>query len=358
MKRFRLACLSLIVMTFGPCVGLAAPDQSESDEQPVFFPPAPNPPRLQYLTKYSSAYDVSESNSKLRSFIFGGEENEEQILQKPYGVAVHEGAIYVVDTRGSGYVVFDVAQRKWRNVTGGGDGAMEKPINITIDEDGTRYVTDTQREVIIVFDNKDRFVRTIGEPGQFRPIDVLIKDNRLYVTDALHQVVHVLDKRSGESLFQFGRAGVGKGQLLHPTNLALAPDDTIYISDTTNFRIQQFSLEGEFIRELGTVGTGFGQFARPKGIDVDRDGRIYVVDAAFQNVQIFDDQGRILMFFGGAGNERGALNLPTAIKIDYDNVEYFRKYAAPGFEIEYLVLVINQFGEQKVSVFGFGSETG
>ena len=45
------------------------------------------------------------------------------------------------------------------------------------------------------------------------------------------------------------------------------------------------------------------------------------------------------------------------VKIDYDNVGYFRRYAAPGFEIEYLVMVASQFGLNKVAVFGFGSRT-
>ena len=69
------------------------------------------------------------------------------------------------------------------------------------------------------------------------------------------------------------------------------------------------------------------------------------------------DDGAILMFFGQPGTKRGDFNLPTVVKVDYDNVEYFRKYAAPGFEIEYLVLVANQFGLNKVTVFGFGSAT-
>ena len=84
---------------------------------------------------------------------------------------------------------------------------------------------------------------------------------------------------------------------------------------------------------------------------------LYVVDSAFQNVQMFDDKGRTLMFFGGAGTGRGDMNLPTVVKIDYDNVEYFQNLVADGFEIEYLLVVVNQFGSNKVQVFGFGSET-
>jgi len=40
---------------------------------------------------------------------------------------------------------------------------------------------------------------------------------------------------------------------------------------------------------------------------------------------------------------------------DYDNVDLFRKYAVPGADIEFLVLVSNQYGPNKISVYGFGS---
>jgi hypothetical protein len=70
---------------------------------------------------------------------------------------------------------------------------------------------------------------------------------------------------------------------------------------------------------------------------------------------MFNDQGQTLMFFGGAGNDRGKMNIPAGIAIDYDKVEYFRKFADPEFELEYIVLVANQFGPNKISVYGFGS---
>jgi len=60
------------------------------------------------------------------------------------------------------------------------------------------------------------------------------------------------------------------------------------------------------------------------------------------------------MAFGEPGAERWNVNLPTVVKIDYENVPYFEKYAAPKFEIEYLVLVASQFGLNKVVVFGYG----
>lgn len=349
-----MVVLSALMVLTG-CASSSTSTSAESTTQWIFYPPAPAEPRFQYLTKFTTTLDVKSGSQGMRNLVFGGEQFEQQVVNKPYGVAMFEGAIYVVDTRGGGYAVFDLAAESIRIVQGSGSSEMKKPINITIDTDGTRYVTDTQREVILVFDRNDRYLRTLGVTGQFRPVDVAIIDDQLYVTDILHQEIQVLDKVSGDILFKFSEAGSTPGKLFHPTNLAIGPDETLYVSDTTNFRIQHFTQEGEFIREIGAIGVGPGQFARPKGLAVDREERIYVVDAAFENLQVLDFDGTPLTFFGGAGNQPGNINMPTVVKIDYDNVQYFRKYAAPGFEIEYLILVASQFGVNKVSVFGFGA---
>jgi hypothetical protein len=78
------------------------------------------------------------------------------------------------------------------------------------------------------------------------------------------------------------------------------------------------------------------------------------VDAATQVVQIFDAEGRLLLFFGEPQGKAPGLDLPAKVAIDYDHAELFAKYAAPGFKVEYLVLVTNQYGDRKLSVFGFG----
>lgn len=346
------ACLigSLLIFVGAPTMA----EDEAADEQPLFLPLPPNEPRLQFLTKYSSALDVGSEKSGFRDFVFGGEDKEAQLVEKPYGLAIFEGAIYVVDARGNGYGIFDLANGRSKLVHPTGAGALVKPINITIDDDGTRYITDTQRDQIMVFNVDDRFLRAIGEPGQFKPIDAAIAGNRLYVTDAMNHQVHVLDKHTDEVLLSFGDAGSEPGQLFHPTNLAIGDDGTVYVTDTSNFRLQQFDADGEFIRVIGTQGSRPGTFSRPKGVALDREGHVYVVDAAFQNIQVLAPDGGAVMAFGEPGAERWNINLPTVVKIDYENVPYFEKFAAPNFEIEYLVLVASQYGLNKVVVFGYG----
>jgi DNA-binding beta-propeller fold protein YncE len=351
---FSLTLLAVGVFSSAPMDVLHA-DSGDEAEEYLFYPLPPDLPRFQFLASFSSPLDVSSGKSGFRDFVFGGEDKEDHLVEKPYGVAIHEGAIHVVDTRGAGWAIFDLANRRSAVVRPKGSGTLKKPINITIDDDGTRYVTDTEREQVLVYDRQNRFLKAYGEPGQFKPIDVAIAGDRLYVTDVMHHKVHVLDKATGTALLSFGGRGSEPGEFNNPTNLTLAGDDTLYVVDTINFRVQQFSLDGEFIRAFGEAGAVPGTFSRPKGISVDRDGHIYVVDAAFENVQVFAQDGGALMFFGARGNERDSINMPTVVKLDDDNIEYFDKYIAPDFDVEYLVLVASQFGNNKVTVFGFGS---
>jgi DNA-binding beta-propeller fold protein YncE len=187
---------------------------------------------------------------------------------------------------------------------------------------------------------------------------VAIVDDKLYVTDVLHHQVHVLDKRTGTLLFVFGKAGSGEGELFHPTNIALGPDGDLYVSETSNFRVQRFTQDGKPVRSYGSVGSTPGSFARPKGIAIDRNGLMYVADAAFENVQLFDSLGKLLLFFGQQGEPEDRMHLPSGLSIDYDNVDLFKQYADPKFKIEYLVMVSSQFGPNKVDIYGFGRMAG
>lgn len=353
--RDRGAVCFLVMLLAAGCL-TAAP--ARDAHGPLFYPPLPNPPRIQYLASFSSAADVGKSRSVLAELLVGKDPKEREGVTKAYGVGLFAGKLYVVDTRGPGYVVFDLENKEFTPVPGSGPGRMRLPINIAIDADGTKYVTDVGRNQILVFDREDRFVRAYGTEGQFKPGDVAIVGGRLYVTDLKHHEIQVLDQATGNLVFKFGKVGAKEGDLFYPTNVAVGPDNHLYVTDTVNFRVQKFTLDGKFVRSYGTIGTRFGQFARPKGVAVDREGRFYVVDASFENVQLFDPDGRLLLFFGEPGGARENINLPTKVVIDYRNAGLFQKYADPKFKLEYVILVASQFGASKVNVFGFGKMEG
>lgn len=334
--------------------------QAEGEPQPapaLFYPALPDPPRLQLLATLSGERDLGPPPSAFARFILGDDDTAQQLVQ-PYGTAMYKGRLYVVDTGAAGVAVFDLAARRFSYLAGAANGQFRRPINIRIDRDGTKYITDTGRDQVLVYDANDRFVAAYGKEGQFRPTDVAIGTDRLYVTDVQHHQVHVLDKRTGKTLFTFGKAGSGEGELFHPTNIVFGPDGDLYVSETSNFRIQRFTPDGKTVQSYGAVGSTPGSFARPKGLAIDRTGRMYVADAAFENVQLFDAKGKLLLFFGQDGKPMDRMHLPAGVAIDYDNIGLFRKHADPNFTIEYLILVTSQFGPNKVDVYGFGRMAG
>jgi hypothetical protein len=82
------------------------------------------------------------------------------------------------------------------------------------------------------------------------------------------------------------------------------------------------------------------------------------VDAAFDNVQLFTRDGQLLLFFGKAGNKAGDLYLPAKVVVDYKNIEYFKRYADPAFNVEAIILVTSQFGGRLVNIYALGKEKG
>jgi DNA-binding beta-propeller fold protein YncE len=336
----------------------AAPSKAPAQGQgPAFYPSLPNPPRIQHLKTIAGERDLKPQTSGFVQFVVG-EDSTVQQLKQPYGVGMFEGKLYVVDSRAPGLAVFDMVKQRYTLVTGAPSGRMKRPINITIDSDGTKYVTDTGRDQVLVFDRSDNFVSAYGTEGQMKPVDTAIAGERLYVVDIQHHQVQVLDKRTGKFLFKFGKAGSKLGELFHPTNIAIGADGDVFVVETSNFRVQRFTAEGNPVRAYGEIGNERGTFSRPKGVALDRSGRIYVGDSAFQNVQIFENDGRLLLAFGQPGGDIEGLNLPAAVTIDYDNIQYFRSYADPRFNIEYLIFVVSQFGPNKVDVFGYGRMAG
>lgn len=333
----------------------ACASQPVKREPATYFPPAPALPRLQFLTAFNGLKDIEEQSGFDR-FVVGEKLNLE--LDKPYGVAMYDGKIYVCDTNTT-VIVLDLKKKLFSSMTGAvGPGRLTQPVNISIEPDGTKYVTDPVRGQVVVFDKNDAYLRAIGEPGTWKPVDAVPYGDRLYVADNANGVIKVFDKASGELLKTIGDTGETDNRLDRPTNLAFDPKGDLYVTDIGRFQIVKFDRDGHFLSTIGKVGDSPGHFARPKGTAIDRNGLLYAADAAFNNVQIFSPEGRLLMFFGDQGLGPGGLMLPAKVAIDDRNVAFFRSYAAPEFEVEYLVLVTSQFGERKLSVYGFGHEKG
>ncbi|MBI5394950.1 MAG: hypothetical protein HZA91_06590 [Verrucomicrobia bacterium] len=347
---------------------------------PIFYPPAPNPPRLQFLVAYSDSEKFRENATSFQQFVVGA--TPKRPIGKPYGVTVRHNQIFVCDTMLRTVTIMDLQKRGVQTFKPKGEGELILPINIAVDEDGTRYVTDTARGQVVVFSKEGEYKGAIGQLAtlmptphksrmqspestpsakqveikiEMKPTDVLIAGDRLYVTDLKNQNVRVYNKADLKLMFTIPSEPITEtNKLFQPTNLAMDPQGRLYVSDTSGFRVQQYAPDGKHLRQFGANGDSPGQFALNKGVAVDREGRIYVVDAKMEVCQIFDPEGRLLMWFGEAKGSDAFLTLPAKVAIDYDHVGLFQKYAAPGFELEHVVIITNQFGDRKVSIYGFG----
>jgi len=80
-----------------------------------------------------------------------------------------------------------------------------------------------------------------------------------------------------------------------PTNLTVAPNADLYISDGYgNARVHRFSPSGQLLASWGEPGTGPGQFMLPHGIAVDATGTVFVCDRESDRIQVFTAEGRFI----------------------------------------------------------------
>ncbi len=321
----------------------------------LLFPPPPGTPRVQFLTWANGAAEVEENAGALERFVLGEKERGLRVLNKPYGLAVHDGAVFVCDSKGLSVARMDFKNKSYSLFGVRGPGRLRKPINIAIDPLGYKFVADTIRKQIVVFDPDDGYVTAFDLPEPARPVDVAIYQNELYVldNDKTCQIV-VLDRSSGEVLRTFGSHGSEPGQFLLPSSLCIGPEGFLYVSDTMNWRLQKITREGEPVWSVGEPGYQVGQFGRPRGVRTGPDGIVYVVDGATEIVQVYDSDGQSLMHFGGPGMTPGTLDLPSSLAVDRTTIPYFQKFAHKSFEIDYLLFVVNQYGPHLVNVYAFG----
>lgn len=345
------ATVTLYLLLVGGCA-TTEPQKHEL----LFFPAPPARPRVQFLTWASGADQVEPTKGSFEQFILGDEPVLRRAINKPYGIAVRDGVAYVCDTKGLCLCRLDFKNKKYSIMGASGPGRLRKPINITMDEVGYKYVVDPVRKQVVVFSPSDRYVNAFDIPEPCHPVDVAIYENELYVldNDQTCQIV-VLDRTTGEVLRTFGGPGGEPGQFKIPNSLCIDPEGFLYVSDTHNWRIQKLTRQGEPVWMKGTAGYTIGRFGRPRGIRSGPDGIIYVVDGATEIVQMFDSDGNTLMRFGGPGDAPGALGLPSTLFADKTSLPYFAQYIHKDFEAEYLLFVNSQYGEHLVNVYAFGS---
>ena len=355
----RFAGIALALIASALIIGCASSEQTtqtrRSSSSYAFWPLAPDEPRVQFIRSFRSSADVREKKSSgFERLVFGEETEYEAVIEKPYGVDIHGGSIYVCDIRRPSLTVLDIAKKQVRLIGTTGTQRIAHAVDVCVADDGWIYVADNERNAILVFDPKERYARTYGHSGM-KPVSLALHGDRLYVCDLQNQLIEMFDRNTGTSLGTFGQPGDGDGMFRVPLGVAVDRDGFVYVTDMMQCRVQKFTSDGQFVNAWGQLGDYAGSFARPKQIAVDPAGIVYVVDATFQNVQMFNKDEALLMSFGAAGTFPGAMNLPAGVAVSDQGLELYENEIHPGFKAERLIAVTNQFGPDTVSLYALGS---
>jgi hypothetical protein len=180
---------------------------------------------------------------------------------------------------------------KW-GTQGSGDGQMNKPYGVALDDSGNVYVVNNFNDRVQKFSSSGVYLNKLGtsgsEDGQFKsPYGVAVDDSgNIYVTDTLNCRVQKFNS-SGDYQAKWGTQGSGNGQFYNPWGIAVDNSGYVYVADTFNNRVQKFSSSGDYQAKWGSYGSGDGQFDRPCGVAVDDPGNVYVTDAGNERVQKF-----------------------------------------------------------------------
>jgi DNA-binding beta-propeller fold protein YncE/pimeloyl-ACP methyl ester carboxylesterase len=137
-----------------------------------------------------------------------------------------------------------------------GEGMFGSPHELKVDPQGNVWVVDSNKNCVRKFTSDGKELLVLGTPGE-----------------------------SGCDEKHFGA----------PTDVALAPDGGVYISDGYgNARVVHFDKDGKFVKAWGKLGIAPGEFNLPHAIAVDSKGRVYVADRNNARIQIFDADGKFL----------------------------------------------------------------
>lgn len=172
---------------------------------------------------------------------------------------------------------------------------------------------------------------TIGyagaQPGQFSAPRgmAMAPDGTIYVADSRnHRIEHfALDGTLLKAWGTYANITEGnapEGTFNEPWGVAVAPDGTIFVTDTWNYRIQKFTADGQFLNMWGYFGQDGSANALygPRGIVIDQDGKVFVTDTGNKRVVVYDLEGNYITEFGGLGSELGQFDEPVGIAVAPD----------------------------------------
>ena len=200
-------------------------------------------------------------------------------FNEPFAIGVDpKGKIYVADVRNHRIQLFDPNGNfllQWGS-QGNEEGNFERPSGIVIDASGHVFISDYELDRIQKFSSQGTFLAQWGlsgkRPGEFNSPGGLALDSEgfLYVADIYNHRIQKFDTDGNflkawgnyqpislvRSFFNFLFNPGAAGNFNYPSRLTVGPEDTVYVSDSYNNRVQAFLPTENF--GCSSVAPGYG----------------------------------------------------------------------------------------------------
>jgi 6-bladed beta-propeller/NHL repeat len=207
----------------------------------------------------------------------------------------------------------------------------------TVDWEGNVYVIERDAHRIVKLSPKlDKFLLQLGTTNE-RGTDgthfdlpsgiAVLRNGNIIVTDGYGNNRVVMFSKDGKFIKQVGKGnggpqdkGTGNGEWVLPHKLAVDADETLYIIDRENHRIQVFDKNLNYIRQFTNEGWN------PWDIGISRrgnDGLGFIADHALERVhKISLKDGKILATWGKQGLGPGEFDWVHGVVVDSRGAVY------------------------------------
>jgi len=192
---------------------------------------------------------------------------------------------------------------RFRRSWGGEGDQLINPQGLAVDQDGNLIFADRSADRIVIINQSDRSIRTIGgpgtEPGKFSGLFglTLAPDGTIFTVEFDNTRIQQFH-RDGRLIKTWGTYGTEPGYLNRASEIAISKEGFIYVVDEQvgfKDRIQKFTNDGDFLLSWGEEGSGPGQFSSIYGIVVDNSGFVYVADLDNNRIHKFDRNGNFVL---------------------------------------------------------------
>ena len=241
---------------------------------------------------------------------------------------------------------------------GSAPGEFKGPSGVSIDtESGHIYVADLNNKRIQIFSETGNYLNQFGHQHLIRPFGILIHQDSIYVTDIDQHAIFLFKLPGLTPVKRVGKKGSGNDKFNYPRQLAISPNQHLYVADQYNNRIQilsedlafqdslrhqtmtrpvdvkftnnemfvlcrennpcihVFTLSGEKSRSLVTRGGIRMQVSIAWFFCLDGLNNIVISDCYAHAIKVFSPAGDLLHKIGQRGHLAGMFNCPYGIAI-------------------------------------------